>query len=95
MNQEIYSLVPSGFNDKIRKITLKDFFSDFFSENEYDEYVSGARKAVEDAYKYVGMQTITNLTYQDLPYFLQTALYEIVDFPYWNAWTEPSGTWHP
>lgn len=74
--------VPRGCNNMIRKMTLKDFFCDFFSESEYYEYVTGARKAVEEAYKYVGKQTVTNLTLQSLPYFLQTALRGINDFPY-------------
>ena len=75
-------IVPPGLDDIIKSITLKEFFSGFFSDAEYDEYVQGARKAVEDAYKYVGKRTVTNLTYQSLPFFLQSALHEITDFPY-------------
>lgn len=75
-------IVPLGLNDTIMTITLKEFFSGFFSDAEYDEYVRGARKAVEEAYKYVGKQTVTNLTYQSLPFFLQSALHEITVFPY-------------
>ena len=79
----IHPLVaPPELKDIIQKITLKDFFCDFFSDAEYDEYVLVARNAVEEAYKYVGKQTVTNLTYQHLPNFLQKALHELTTFPY-------------
>ncbi len=74
--------VPHDYKNKIQRITLKEFFSDFFSETEYDIYVQGAKKAVNEAYQYVGKQTVTNLTNQQLPFFINQALNEILTFPY-------------
>lgn len=94
-------VIPHGFDDTIQKIALKDFFSGFFSEPDYEEYVQRVRKAVEEAYKYVGKQTVTNLTYQSLPFFLQSALRKIAGFPYETtsyvpnkALKDPASRWY-
>ena len=75
-------VVPKSFASKVKRLPIKEFFARFFSEQIYLEYVSAVRGAVADAYKYVGMQTVTNLTLQYLPYFLEKEVQRIKDFPY-------------
>lgn len=74
--------VPKTFEDKVKRLTIKDFFGNLFSEQIYSEYVNDVKEAVAEAYKYVGMQTVTNLTNQYLPYFLKTEIQKIKGFPY-------------
>lgn len=75
-------VVPQGFDGLIHRITLKDFFCGFFTEEEYSDYSSKATSAVKEAYQYVGKQTITNLTYQQRPFFLKQVLTELSHFSY-------------
>ena len=94
-------VAPGAFKGLIHKISLKDFFCQFFTEDEYSVYLSKASEVVKEAYQYVGKQTITNLTFQSLPYFLQTILHEISSFPYAaksyvpnSALKEPALSWY-
>ena len=74
--------IPQSLKDKIQQITLKEFFSRFFSEADYGIYVQEARKAVKEAYQYVGKQTVTNLTNQEMPFFINRVLNEVLRFSY-------------
>lgn len=74
--------IPQGFKGKIHPLPLKDFFCEFFSEEEYEIYSDKVSEAVKEAYQYVGKHTITNLSYQNYPYFLKKVLQEITSFPY-------------
>lgn len=82
--------IPQSLNDKIQKITLKEFFTNFFSATDYDIYVQEARKAVKEAYQYVGKQTITNLTSQQMPFFRKQVLDEVLQFSYTTAVYKPN-----
>lgn len=83
-------IAPVGLKEKIRRIQLKDFFSAYFSESEYDIYVSEVRTAVAEAYQHVGKQTITNLTFHHLPFFLKKVLDEVCGFPYLTTSYNPT-----
>ena len=83
-------VVPKGLSGIVNRLPFRDFFCDFFTENEYEEYLSKAREAVKAAYQYVGKQTVTNLTYQQLPYFLKQALAEVLAFPYKTTKYKPT-----
>lgn len=75
-------VVPHGFDGLIHRISLKNFFCSFFTEEAFGDYSSKAIGAVKEAYQYVGKQTITNLTYQQRPFFLKQAIRELSGFSY-------------
>ena len=64
-------MVSPKYRSLVTKVTLRDFFVEFFSEEEYDTYLSSVQAAVFEAYKYVGLQSVSNLTLQHLPYFIK------------------------
>ena len=49
----------------------------WFSEEEYDTYLSNVQTAVLEAYKYVGLQSVSNLTPQHLPFFIKGILEDL------------------
>ena len=53
---------------------ISDFFSSFFSPEEYRVYLTGVQNAVQEAYEYAGLQTIPNLSAQYLPRFIETVM---------------------
>lgn len=70
-------LHPALISDNVVAITAKTFFETFFSESIFTEYLSSVRQAISEAYKYVGFQTISNLTSQKLPFFIDGMLNDI------------------
>ena len=52
--------------------TIEEFFSLYFSPEEYRTYLTGVQEAVQEAYEYAGLQTIPNLSAQYLPRFIET-----------------------
>ena len=63
-------MVSPRYSSLVDIISLQDFFTEFFSKNEYDIYISGVQTAVSESYKYVGFQSVSNLTPQHLPFFI-------------------------
>ena len=70
-------MVSQKFTSFVSIITLRDFFVEFFSEEEYDTYLSNVQTAVLEAYKYVGLQSVSNLTPQHLPFFIKGILEDL------------------
>lgn len=64
-------LIPQNYTDRVRRFLLKDFFDEYFSEEDYQYYVSTVRNTVAEAYAYIGLDTISELTVQNLPYFIE------------------------
>ena len=70
-------MVSPKYRSLVAKVTLRDFFVEFFSEEEYDTYLSNVQTAVLEAYRYVGLQTVPNMTLQYMAYFIKKELKEI------------------
>ncbi len=62
---------------KTRVVTLKDFFTQYFTLEEYEYYLKNVKETVGEAYRYCGLQTVPNLTRQFLPYFISDMTDEI------------------
>lgn len=75
-------MIPSKYTDKVKRLSVKDFFTSNFSEQVYSEYIAAVKEAVADVYKYVGLQTVTNLTTNYLPFFLESETQRIKSFPF-------------
>ena len=73
---------PQSLKDKIKRISFEEFFLDYFSSEDYLKYITAVRNAVTESYKYIGIQSVTELTLQYLPFFLKSELKEIKSFPY-------------
>ena len=93
--------VPKNMDSKVMRLSIKDFFAIFFSEQIYSDYLSAVRGAVRESYKYVGIQTVRNLNTQYLPYFLESEIKKIKDFPYtsksyvvFNALNYTASNWY-
>lgn len=57
--------------------TIEEFFSIYFSLEEYRVYLTCVQEAVQEAYEYAGLQTIPNLSAQYLPRFIETVMEDI------------------
>lgn len=66
----------------VLNVTLKAFFSKFFSINLYDKYVSKIRKAVKKANSEVGLETIPLLSLRNLSSFKQNELEYLTTIDY-------------
>ena len=93
--------VYDEYKDRIKRVPLKDFFGEYFTESEYYIYLAEVRKAVEESYNHVGLQTISNLSFQELPVFQETEVTEIKSFPYEsntyvivNKMKDKAATWY-
>lgn len=69
-----YMMVPPKYRTIIKLIPFRSFFLDFFPENIYIDYMAKVQEAISNAFNYVGLQTITNLTPQHLSYFSEAEL---------------------
>ena len=68
----LHPLIASKkYSSIVTKVTIEDFFIEYFSKEDYDLYLQTVKEAVGQAYRYVGFQSISNLTSQHLPYFIQ------------------------
>ncbi len=70
-------IVPKQFREQVEFITLKDFFLRFFSEQDYKSYLEMIQETMMQAYQYVGLQTIPNMTLQYLSHFTKKTLDDI------------------
>ena len=70
-------MVSPRFSSLVDKIPLQEFFAEFFSKKEYEIYLSSVQTAVSESYKYVGLQSVSNLTPQHLPYFIKGVLKDL------------------
>ena len=77
-------MVSPEYRNRVQRLSFREFFSSCFSEEGYNKYLSEIRKTVAESYKYVGMQTVTNLNTQYLPFFLEAENEAIQNFPYPN-----------
>lgn len=85
-------IAPQNLVDKIKKVSFKDFFIDLFSYDNYLEYITAVRQAVVESYKYIGIQSVTDLTLQYLPFFLESESKAIRNFDYDTTTYSFSGT---
>jgi len=69
--------VSKKFLDIVCLVKWESFFCEYFSKNDYDKYLIMIKKTVDEAYKYVGFQTVPNLTLQYMPYFIKKELNEV------------------
>ena len=67
-------MVPQNFCDKVRVQKLREFFEEFFSEENYTLYIESIKEAMAAASRYVGLQSIPNLTLQYLSFFTTKTL---------------------
>ena len=74
--------VPQKIKEKITKISLEEFFNEFFTNEDYRTYVSLVREVVSKSYRHVGIRTVTSLTSHYLPHFLEFAKDIIREYPY-------------
>lgn len=63
--------------EKTRVVSVKEFFTQYFTLEEYEYYLKKVRETVGEAYRYCGLQTVPNLTRQFLPYFISDIVDEI------------------
>ena len=79
-----FSLHPALVSDKVSSMPAKDFFEYYFPGNFYASYLKHVRKAVAEADKYVGYQTVSNLSSQNLPLFIDKMLEKIKKIEFSN-----------
>ena len=75
-------LVPEKYRSKVKRIPFETFFASYFSTECYEYYVKETSRAISDSYKYVGLQTVSNLTLQSLPYFIESEQSVVEAYPY-------------
>ena len=63
-------MVSRKYSDLVNIISLKDFITAYFSDEEYLMYVQIVQDVIKKAKRYIGLQTIPNLTHQYLPFFI-------------------------
>lgn len=62
---------------KINVIPFEGFFVDYFGESAYEIYKKEISNIVEEAYDYVGIESVSSLSVQHLPFFVDSMLDEI------------------
>lgn len=82
---EISALLhPAVVSDKVYLISVKAFLEKYFSESFYLNYLKCIKEAVAEAYRYTGYQTISNLSSQNLPFFISEMMKKIENIDFSN-----------